>query len=1119
MSCAAPSRPSRPGTPSLPALAATGVDPASLALLSFTASTPLEAISQLCVVLDSTANNHTLVFAVDQLKLLVANHFSLLATPEKVQLKAYVINFVHSHAAAKPFVLSAFGQLLSLMIRLAWFESEAFTDIVDDLRPLINDNSIDKHNAAALVLYAIVSEMNSPTLNTTRIVKLRKAVIAFRDNQLAKVFQSGIGYLQRVLGNAISFSSPRQRIDYVQNGIKLLRASLSFDFIGTTPDESSDETASLQVPTSWRPMLDDTLIPLLFQTYSAFATASPPPPPSANQPNTVSEQDYINTSSQTMECISLVVSVRRSLFGDSERLVWIGAIMRHLALVARGSIGMGHQENYHEVCKTLARFKSMYNLSEMAKVGMPATSSSSSSSSPNADSSMSNAGSGSKRGSASSLLGEASMSDDVSAGNNATSTTPEFDEWMDAIARFSVAGLTSCDWSPNSDFIFFNSGQSAPPPPSPTMPTSTDPFDDDDTLITNLETLATFARRTYPELTDFVRAQFADVLTSYTRVTATSPRSATSPRTRSNSSSSASSTSQVQPLIHRLVYLTYVMAACAGARIPYQSPESHDRIDGELACLAVRSMHMHQVSAGHVVGGTFGAIMDNALLYFWTQFRKSYIGETGGRSSRCYDPLAAQFQIDDQEHAMGLVVQYLVGVLRGQPPRSVDCLHRAIRLFVDLSLGYTSVKYLVKTDVVKALMADHAFGFLDHYPKLRVDYYTVLSRILFIEDTTDAEFLKFVRPFDDKFGMLASVSSAADLRTPAARQVLVGLFKDLRGLLMSIGNKTAFAQFWSWMYPGKMALVRGVLEATVDDPDVAVAVLKFMHELAFNRTSRLVFENNSVNGILLFREVSQVVQVYAQSTVQVPAEVTARGGEEAYRRVYKGVTACMKMVRASFSGNYANFGVFALYGDDTLDSDLRAVSALTQRVPLEQLLTFPKLSIAFYEMIESLKGVISRATAANCIDNFASFLYNEQTLRARSRAMPSVLGAVPGSPGSPPPVHPVVQAFAQMPELVGYWLGLLLGVVLFEDSQFQWSLGQAVLPLIMLNQEYFESYCQQLVAAQLPERQEVVATLVRDLLKDVEFTLNSKMRERLVNNIGQFRREVGSNNITLIRPL
>ena len=52
----------------------------------------------------------------------------------------------------------------------------------------------------------------------------------------------------------------------------------------------------------------------------------------------------------------------------------------------------------------------------------------------------------------------------------------------------------------------------------------------------------------------------------------------------------------------------------------------------------------------------------------------------------------------------------------------------------------------------------------------------------------------------------------------------------------------------------------------------------------------------------------------------------------------KGVSICFSMLKAALSGNYVNFGVFRLYGDDALDNALETFVKLLLSISQNDLL-------------------------------------------------------------------------------------------------------------------------------------------------------------------------------------
>lgn len=69
-----------------------------------------------------------------------------------------------------------------------------------------------------------------------------------------------------------------------------------------------------------------------------------------------------------MECLVLVASVRKALFGgDAERSKFVLAIMQGVRDIIITSQGMNDVDNYNEFCRLLYRFRATAPLNEMAE--------------------------------------------------------------------------------------------------------------------------------------------------------------------------------------------------------------------------------------------------------------------------------------------------------------------------------------------------------------------------------------------------------------------------------------------------------------------------------------------------------------------------------------------------------------------------------------------------------------------------------------------------------------------------------------------------------------------------------------------------------------------------------
>lgn len=168
------------------------------------------------------------------------------------------------------------------------------------------------------------------------------------------------------------------------------------------------------------------------------------------------------------------------------------------------------------------------------------------------------------------------------------------------------------------------------------------------------------------------------------------------------------------------------------------------------------------------------------------------------------------------------------------------------------------------------------------------------------------------------------------------RKALIGLSRDLRGLAYAFNSKVPYMMLFDWIYPDYTPILIRAVEIWAHDPTVTTPVLKFFAELVQNRSQRLLFDVSSPNGILLFRETSKLICCYGNRilSIDVPKD-------QVYQMRLKGISVCFLMLKAILCGNYVNFGVFKLYGDDALDNVLITSAKLILSIPHSDLLVGP----------------------------------------------------------------------------------------------------------------------------------------------------------------------------------
>lgn len=203
-----------------------------------------------------------------------------LSIPQRVDIRNYVLNYLATKRNLQPFVVQALVQLYARIAKVGWFEGDGpdgefvFRHILPQIRTFINLDSGGNVEFAIIgvqLLSQLTCEINTTTGSeaSRSITKQRKIASSFRDSHLYEIFEISHGLLRRVLE---VFSKTRHpdasQQTLVSHLLRLALNCLSFDFIGTSPDESSDDLSTVQIPTAWRPVfLEFNTIQLFFDLY------------------------------------------------------------------------------------------------------------------------------------------------------------------------------------------------------------------------------------------------------------------------------------------------------------------------------------------------------------------------------------------------------------------------------------------------------------------------------------------------------------------------------------------------------------------------------------------------------------------------------------------------------------------------------------------------------------------------------------------------------------------------------------------------------------------------------------------------------------------------------------
>lgn len=276
-----------------------------------------------------------------------------------------------------------------------------------------------------------------------------------------------------------------------------------------------------------------------------------------------------------------------------------------------------------------------------------------------------------------------------------------------------------------------------------------------------------------------------------------------------------------------------------------------------------------------------------------------------------------------------------------------------------------------------------------------------------------------------------------------------------------------------------------------------------------NKGQRIFFENSSANGILLFRETSAIVCTYGSQILQVPLKMNI------YLEKYKGIRLMLNTMTNALSGNYVNFGVFALYNDTALQNALDVCLQICLQIPLSDVMAYVKLSRAYFSFLEvlfrnhldSLSGLDSTVflqllktnqegiqsaeltVSTNCassIDHVATYMFLNHN---RDK----------------PTAQLIRQHISSNPDLLNQLMSTLFNALIFGNQANHWAMTRPILSLLLASEASFQNYQSQLISTQPPENHEKLREEFVKLTSDIQRSVETANRDKFTQKLSMFR--------------
>eukprot|EP01132_Coremiostelium_polycephalum_P005215 gene5215-6494_t len=768
-------------------------------------------------------------------------------------------------------------------------------------------------------------------------------------------------------------------------------------------------------------------------------------------------------STKALECLLQIVSVRRSLFvNDDERVKFLSNIIKGTHEILKSNIGFMYPENHHVFSRIIERLKINYHLTSLV-------------------------------------------------------TIPYYQEWISSLSNFTIETLKNPQFSPNSIYyllslwaklvssITYIKGDPAKTSLDKFTPAIMEAFinskiegtsftDDDDEFLLDydkmveiLENIPHFGRLTYKATCNQI-IQFFDHIVQKFQV--------------------EGNPSNLEILERQCSWLVYIVGCLISGRTSVNSSEENDNLDGDLA---VRVFRLIGVSDNKLQGERnylerkSRVTLELSFIYFMQNFRKIYIGENSISSSKIYKHISSINGQTDHTTVLFSIIQ----------KTSLD-------MFWETVNGHSTSRILLESKVTQDILKTHSsevFPFLDKNTnsRNRSTLYKAIGKLLFSEENIGL-FDDFVAPFYVTIKKLLEVDDSS-FRTEEIKKVIIGLFRDLRGIVTSADNKRSFSLFFEWIEPIFKDILIKVIKNWVDVPEVTTPVLKFVSEYAFNRYSRLIFPSSSPNGFLIFKSTSSVIVEYGSLILKHNFSKT-----DLYKYKIKGLSICILTLTRCLVGNYCNYGVFELYQDNCFSKMLDTIFQLCLSVTLEELMNFPKVSRTYMSFLESLcnsctqtilelnsnyflhimhslhRSIDSQdatiaSIACQSIDKIISFCYF-QSLRKNSK--------ISG--------HIHRQFIYENPGILLQIADKLIFVTINDDNANQWLLSKPLLPCFVFSKDVLmaikQKYIQLLASPSIPS--EKIESVFTKLMEGIQDNLDNRNKDKFSHNLADFKREIKS---------
>lgn len=821
------------------------------------------------ILIERSSSPYAQLLGAQTLVKIVGKQNSSLTLEQRLGVRNYALNYLANRQDLAPFVVQALTKLFAKITKLIWFDTKESQQIIPIVNQYFFQNNIDRQIIGVLLLCQLVQEINQvegdPVLHRS-LVRQRRISSTFRDFYLSEIFSLSCNVLQASLASLLANDRSPERIKLTEVALKLTLNCLSFDFIGTSPDESnSDDLPTVQIPSSWRRLfVESTTLDLFFKLYHNL-------PP--------------NISCYTLSCLVQMTSVRRSIFNNQERLQFLNRIVDGVKGILESPAGLSDPATYHEFCRLLVRFKANFQLTELTKVQ-----------------------------SYHELI--RLIKEFTCHAFQVWHCAPNSIHYLLMLWQKLVSSATYCKglnehyldrYAPEVMRAYISyrlEGVTAV-----VQDGAEDPLDDTPMLTQQMEQLAHISRQSFQVTGEFLKSVFEQTAKKYEEL------------------SMVSNTSMELKIIEgRLTWLIYIIGASLSGRLFVKCDD--ECLEGELACrvmqlIRLSDSQLHQGRRCEKLELSFLNFYDTYRKCYVADH-----AQYGSKMHKKLSEVLGL--TDESRLMSVFITKIITNLNCWSSSELVvkntlTILHELSLGFASL----TKIADLDEVKFILSHHTPEHFPFLSNstsieFMRHRTSFYSSLGRLLIesMRNGNEEKFDEFMLPLDASFEQLRQAillnPSPSIAQNEEAKRAFIGICRDARGLAKEFVKPHFYFLMFEWIYPTYLPVIKRALEIWYNEPHVTTPALRLIAELVDNRDKRNYYECASSESIYLFREVSSLVVGLGARILTL----TDIPDENIYQFKLKAISIIFKIIQSSLRAKI-NFSVFQLYGDPALNDMLQ----------------------------------------------------------------------------------------------------------------------------------------------------------------------------------------------------